>query len=1146
MSKIFFGCFVLSACFFPSLSKAYDQVELKRVVPLTGKKSRPTTLRIAPDGGLWVLNQALSSLQKISTDGKVEVHLKPGKSDKDLFRNPVDFSFCKDLIVVADAGLKRIAFLSAKAEGGKDSRLTGAFPFEEATAVSGSQDDVVAVASHKEKGIQVFSVDGILLHTLFPPEEQGFKNISSLSFGPDGTLWALDRGAGKLHRFSNERKWLGVTQGLDGAQAVDVDPYGYAYISMAEGRWKEVDREGNITGTFGTKGKAPGQMSQASGIAAWDGASVWIIDSGNNRLQEFLVLTKEKNAKVPYSPAAFIQVRSQDEWNAKADGGLIKNDDILLINKDSLSLEWVNAKGEFKAAWNTKKNRVAARPCWLAADPEGAIWVLDRSDHAIKKLSETGDGVKIIGQKGKKEGSLKDPSFLTIRNDFSFVVVDRVQSRIQVLGPTGLFLFPVGARGKEKGQFLTVSGVAANSEKIAVADNERKAVLFYDSSGKFVFEIANKEGKAPVWRELAGIAADPEGRFYVLDAGAKRVRIFNPKGQFYADFNCEGEARRFFVDSHRVVILSDKKAKIYDVHLVPKALQNVAVEDAEGDVKISWDLNAESISYKIFKSSQASFELLVTTVSGPVLDPAVIPGATYSYVVQGLNQWGFGGPWSDIKSMKASRRKNVSLVSISNVALNPVFTAAFKSYVDKPVGSIDIQNYDAKPFRNIKLSLALKEFTDFPSEKIIDSLEAGEKRTVPVTMTFNDRVLELTENTPVQTNIRLTFFEDNNEKTVSQNAPLMLYSRNAIAWSDKARLASFVTPRDMPIVEFSRAAVRAFLKPLKSTTIGRPLTKAALFSEAVRALGISYVPDPSTPYKDVSNHPEIIDYVQFPRETLRRRTGDCDDTTALLASLLESVGAQVALVDTPGHIFLMANLEENDPGLIGLPIDRFIDFRGTYWVPIETTQIEKGFPAAWQSGIAAFKAAQEKGQVEFVVLAEAFEKYPPLTLREKEKDLVLIPEERVKKTLLPLLAQLQAERYKNQLARLQELIAANPEDPSLQIELAMAHIEGGKTPEGKMVLASLLRHSSDQIRAAAYNNLGNIAYLAGNYAEADKNYGMAAKLEPADGGIVLNQARLAWRQGHKDIAKRMFKAARGMVHDWREYTTDIPVEILPK
>ena len=74
--------------------------------------------------------------------------------------------------------------------------------------------------------------------------------------------------------------------------------------------------------------------------------------------------------------------------------------------------------------------------------------------------------------------------------------------------------------------------------------------------------------------------------------------------------------------------------------------------------------------------------------------------------------------------------------------------------------------------------------------------------------------------------------------------------------------------------------------------------------DALGSYGITYIEDPDSPISGVLGRAAVVDTVRFPRTTLLIRSGDCDDTSALLGSLLESVGVGTAIMTSPGHVFL--------------------------------------------------------------------------------------------------------------------------------------------------------------------------------------------------------------------------------------------------
>ncbi len=1152
--------YLLASLLFISIANlhAYEDVKLEKIVTLVNKKTVPQVLRLDPENQTWIINGANQSIEQMGADGKPALVLMPGKKPSNLFKEPVDFCFASDgTMVVVDPGFDRVAIIAPESRSTppavkdwKKSKLITQFPAKGATAVAVSHDGIIAIGFEDQPGIDIYSMDGVLLHRLFAPDKSPLKNVIAMAYAKNGTLWVLEEGKGSLHRFTADRKWLGATEGFEGGKSVAVDEYGYAYVSLVPGRWREINPEGTLSGVFGTKGKNPGEMLNPSGIAVPDSQHVWVAETGNVRLQSFKVANKDKKTPLLNEPAAYLQVRFLSQWDEAIAGGIIAaNGDFLLLKADKGVFEWVDPKGESKSIWKKKKEKGVVglvHPRSVTTDAAGRIWIADEGDHTIKMVNEAGDVEKTIGQKGKKEGALKSPSLLNVRADGSFVVVDKGESRVQVLSPNGLFLFQVGSNGKKEGQFSELVGIGSNEDTIALLDGDRKALLFFGASGKFLFEIANKEGKAPYWNQPAALAVDSEGRFYALDVGSRRVRIFDRKGQFLADISARGQKIVCGPD-HKVMVIDEKSIFVYTVHLVPRGLANVDVKEVEGDLQVSWDNSTEAKNYAIYRSSGGAYTLVTKVDQAPFSDREATPGSMCTYAVVGINSNGNEGNWSLTKTVKAPKRKDVSLLSIEKIELRPVFTAASRYYVSHPIGEITVRNNDEKSFRNVKLAIGFKKYADFPTEIIIPDLAAGESKSVPVTMTFNDLVFELTEDTPVQTDLRLSYFEDNAEKSVSLNAPVTLYSRNAITWTERGRLASFVTPKDPPVVDFSRAAIRDNMALLKGATVGKQLAKAALFYEALNALNISYVPDPKFPFNEASLKPEAIDYVQFPRETLRRKTGDCDDTTALMASLLESVGVSAALVDMPGHILVMANTEESDASVLGLPEERFVKFQGTYWVPIETTRLGQDFQAAWQSGSARIAAEQAKGTVQFVRVSEVFDKFRPVTLVEVDREAPLFPAEKVQKSFPPLLKKMEDERYEGKLADIRKRIKDEPTNHMLQVELGMVHVEGKHAEEGKQLFVSLLKEDEPvEVQAAARNNLGNLAYLAGEYKEAAVHYDKALALVPGDGGVLVNQARTAWRLGDKENAMKKLEEARVSLPEWRDYASDIPAEYLPK
>jgi hypothetical protein len=117
------------------------------------------------------------------------------------------------------------------------------------------------------------------------------------------------------------------------------------------------------------------------------------------------------------------------------------------------------------------------------------------------------------------------------------------------------------------------------------------------------------------------------------------------------------------------------------------------------------------------------------------------------------------------------------------------------------------------------------------------------------------------------------------------------------------------------------------------------------------------------------------DRVQFARETLEIKTGDCDDLVVLYTSLLQSLGINTAFIqvrdpeNSLAHLFMMfdTGIPVENAAAISTNEKRYIVRENslgtkTGWIPVETTLLAHGFDKAWEKGALNFlKDAKIKG-----------------------------------------------------------------------------------------------------------------------------------------------------------------------------------------
>ncbi|MCA1755284.1 MAG: hypothetical protein LC641_11420, partial [Spirochaeta sp.] len=385
------------------------------------------------------------------------------------------------------------------------------------------------------------------------------------------------------------------------------------------------------------------------------------------------------------------------------------------------------------------------------------------------------------------------------------------------------------------------------------------------------------------------------------------------------------------------------------------------------------------------------------------------------------------------------------------VGLSDIFPALIRSYRTTPAGQLQITNTLDQELTELRVTTSFR-FADFPAETDpIPTLSPGESAEVPVYVTLAPEVLSLQEDMPVMFKIELSYLHDGTEQQLTLNRTVMMRRNTALLWDDSGKLASFITPNDETVQTFALSVLSSADNGESPNAFAGLLSEkarqAALLADAVGIYGIRYVEDPASPFTEVFGRSDALDTVRFPRTTLRVRSGDCDDTASLLASLYETVGIQTAIMTSPGHVFIAFDTQEPAANQWLYTSERrsVIRHRGTLWIPVETTILEQGFPAAWEE---ASRLVQTHGEeVEFLPLAEQRALYPAIplgpagfTVVAPEAAAVHLHAERSRKELVVWLYERQGELLQAEAATLK---AGTPARFSVLNRLAIVHARAG-------------------------------------------------------------------------------------------------------
>ncbi|MBU1077040.1 MAG: tetratricopeptide repeat protein [Spirochaetes bacterium] len=449
------------------------------------------------------------------------------------------------------------------------------------------------------------------------------------------------------------------------------------------------------------------------------------------------------------------------------------------------------------------------------------------------------------------------------------------------------------------------------------------------------------------------------------------------------------------------------------------------------------------------------------------------------------------------------------LVDVLDIQISDVFASQYKSYSGKDMITVKVKNKTKKPLK-AKIGFYLSGYMDSPTEKSM--VLKGEKETeVILPMVFNNQILDRTGDGAATGKIIITYEKEKQKMVDEHTKQFMLYSRNAFIWENLEKLAVFVTPQDENIKEFTRGVMQLkSQQDLEDEFISDNYYYALLLFVALGEYGMTYVVDPDTPFAEVSKKKDVIDYVQFPVETMKTKTGDCDDLTVLYSSCLANIGIPCAFIDVPGHIYMMfyLGISSSEAGRLLGSRDYFIDVGGDAWLAVETTMIGRSFIDAlkegqeslqkWSEAVAGGSISEDDVRIVFVT--EAWKKFPS---SQPDEDInVKLPEwKKINKRYQDDIEKI-LSFYSPEFSMMKKKLEQFPQVAAFHNQLGIFYARNNLNSIAEKYFLQALTLKKDNF--SSINNLGNIYLLNAQYKKAIEYYKRALRLKPDKPGVKAN------------------------------------------
>ena len=974
---------------------------------------------------------------------------------------------------------------------------------------------------------------------------EDFAGISTI--WPSDTLALIHKDRQKINLFNPRGVGLQEIALPSGAklQAFCTDPYGWTYVATKDQTILELTPESTLESSFGRKGSGFGEFADIRSIARDSLGRLWILDAKNKRVSKFQIKREAKGLPLSVFPEAswsFVPYnrRGLPDHVNKIVAPLSGNQIWIAVGGKDPSIITQDSRGNLSNLGRIKdENGAMIKLASLDSIETNAdaseLYALEDKKSRILRLDAK--ELKTLNSIGGKKSALRNPIDLLLQGNRLFILEE---DKIHIYTPKGIFLNTVGPAISTNDQdkpvtFKNLTRVRARPDTglIYVLDSALGRIFVFSSEAKLLNVIGVDPDKKSnpdhfgVLQEAQDMAIDPYGNVYVLTPHA--VEVFELKGQNYAfafrwalpetNFNfantcvwtSQAEGKNYLA----IGDTREKSLSLIEVRYRPAVEPGaLTIKDTGGAAQIlntAYDA-AKPITTRILRSTSPAINSDLKFI-GEIKDQPVIDAdfgniaTTYYYFIETKSLWS-NQTTLPVRLPKSyfPEAARIGVFTISSFSVTTIFSSNYKSFADEPVGWALLANTSHdKTFQNVKVSFLIKEFMDFPTEKVYDVWPPGESKKVPLYAVFNNKILSISEDTPIQTELAVTFFENSKEQRIALTQSATMLNRNAIGWKNLAQLGNFVTPKDPPVLNTLRGNLHLLENALQEKKALQEILDPVTLNlwktwQVYSSLNLRYAPDPNNPYDKVDQSQDAIDYLEFPRETLARKSGDCDDLSATLATLAEIEGLETAFLDIPGHIFVAINTQipktEQEFNL-DAPKDWYMEYQDTLWIPLEVTMIGSSFEDAWKEAAQTYKKAAQDKSLRVLLTRQAWEHFKPATLPEPIDKTSSVQEATAESQ----------KQWPVNLGQSLDKLRQSLEETST------------KSGDSNFALGAIALRYKDNAKAQSYwseayranpkdlrvlNNLANIYLLEQNYAMAEKLYKEALAVDAKDEDLSVN------------------------------------------
>lgn len=282
-----------------------------------------------------------------------------------------------------------------------------------------------------------------------------------------------------------------------------------------------------------------------------------------------------------------------------------------------------------------------------------------------------------------------------------------------------------------------------------------------------------------------------------------------------------------------------------------------------------------------------------------------------------------------------------------------------------------LRNETGARITDVKVRYKVLEFSDWCSWHNYAAMDPDQTIVDLYHPIFSSSIAKLTSRSPSELQMECEFTDASGKKrTITENRNLTILERHEFFFSDLTAgertaafqdfdtnsplLAAWVSRNDEAPARLASLANKLAGGLGASSNDESCIKVMAALYDTMRAIHISYQHPAVAIDKNLSYDIKLVQSLQYPRDTIQKRSGTCIDLAILYAAMLNSVNIQPYLVSMDGHCFPMARLPSGN------------------LLPLESTGVGDGydksmsFEEAVKSAVDTWKKINQSGRFTLV------------------------------------------------------------------------------------------------------------------------------------------------------------------------------------